>query len=616
VKLPERFRGFAAQYRWELVIAAGIVVFMLGFFGYREWLTSLHQHDPVNAPAPGALDEIFDAAALFVLGADQGTGMPTILEIARLLAPLVVGSAAVVALFSLSRDRLQKMRILGMRGHVVVCGLGQVGSEFLNHLRQADVVVIESDPANPNIDLCRSLRIPVIVGDAQREQTLRSAGVERAARLLAVGPSDAVNAEIVAVGQGIAVNEAGAGLRCLARIGDPELCALLRVQADDLAHDSRSSSLEFFNLDDIGARSWLQEFGVPPVERRPHILVSRLDGLGARLVVLAAARWCADRTDVTSLLWVTIVDDHAKERMDALVAQYPGVESVCHFEYSSLSVPDLRGLAAKLAGLAAPPLTRVFVTADTDEQALETALRLHQHFDSAKPLMVEMWQTSGVGRLIGGSDTGARTNITLFPSLKAACTSELVQGGSFEYYEPMAVEVHEQWRKLQTSGKPATKWQDLDEILKESSRAQARDIPIKLRKIKCDIDAIDASKESAFAFTDDEIEFLAREEHKRWIRERIEDGWQPVDTEEEKDRAAKKTPYMVPFDDLPENIADYDRNAVQAIPEILKSTGQRVVRVKTTEHDASPPAVCTGPDDSSDNDDDSQVPRQLHRHDN
>jgi hypothetical protein len=428
------------------------------------------------------------------------------------------------------------------------------------------------------------LRIPVIVGDAQREQTLRSAGVERAARLLAVGPSDAVNAEIVAVGQGIA--EAGAGLRCLARIGDPELCALLRVQADDLAHDSRSSSLEFFNLDDIGARSWLQEFGVPPYKRRPHILVSRLDGLGTRLVVLAAARWCADRTDVTSLLWVTVVDDHAKERMDAVFAQYPGVQSVCHFVYSSISVPDLRGLAATLAGLAAPPLTRAFVTADTDERALETALRLHQHFDSAEPLMVEMWQTSGVGRLIGGSDTGARTNITLFPSLKAACTPELVGGGSFEYYEPMAVEVHEQWRKLQTSGKPATKWQNLDESLKESSRAQARDIPIKLGKINCYIDTIDASKESAFAFTDGEIELLAREEHKRWIRERIEDGWQPVDTEEEKDRAAKKTPYMVPFDDLPEDIADYDRNAVQAIPEILKSTGRRVVRAKATEHDA------------------------------
>jgi hypothetical protein len=586
MKLSKRLRHFLTEYRWALVVAAGLVAFTLGFFGYREWLTGLHQHDPVTAPAPGVLDEIFDSAAMFILGSAQGTGMPIILEIARLLAPLVVGSAALIALFSLSRDRIQQLRVPRMRDHVVVCGLGQVGTEFLDHLKQVDVVVIESNPANPNIDLCRSRKIPVIVGDAQREQTLRSAGVQRAARLLAVGPSDAVNAEIIAVARGLAISEASTELRCLARIGDPELCALLRVQEDNLAEDSRSSSLEFFNLDDIGARSWLKEFGVAPDERRPHILVSRLDGLGTWLVILSAARWCADRADVTSLLWVTVVDDHAEERMRALLAQYPGVEAVCHFVYSSTSVHDMRGLAAKLAAVEAPPLTRAFVTADTDEQALETALGLHQHFDAAKPLMVEMWQTTGVGRLISANDTGERTNITLFPSLKAACTPELVRGGSFEYFEPMAVEIHEQWYKLQAPGKPAPKWQDLDESLKESNRAQARDIPVKLDKIKCYIEPINASKKSEFVFTDDEVELLAREEHKRWIRERIEDGWQPVDTEEEKDRAAKKTPYLIPFDHLPVDVANYDRKAVRAIPEVLKSTGQRVVRMENAEHAA------------------------------
>ncbi|MDT7760976.1 MAG: hypothetical protein QOC63_396, partial [Mycobacterium sp.] len=288
MKRPEWRRRILTEYRWVLIGAGGIVAFVLGVIGYHDWLTSLHQHDP-NVPAPSWFDVVFDSFALFVLGAAQGTAMPIILEIARLLAPLVVGSAALIALYSLSRDRLQRIKIPRMRGHVVVCGLGQVGSEFLRQLRQPKVVVIEADPANPNIELCRSLKIPVIVGDAQREQTLRSAGVERAARLFALGPSDAVNAEIVAVAQGLAIGGSGATLHCLARIGDPELCALLRIQEDNLAHDPRSSSLEFFNLDDISARSWLEEFGVTPDQRRPHILVSRLDGLGTWLVLLAAA---------------------------------------------------------------------------------------------------------------------------------------------------------------------------------------------------------------------------------------------------------------------------------------------------------------------------------------
>ena len=60
MKLPKQLRHFLTEYRWALVGAAGLVAFTLGFFGYREWLTNLHQHDPVTAPAPGVLDEIFD----------------------------------------------------------------------------------------------------------------------------------------------------------------------------------------------------------------------------------------------------------------------------------------------------------------------------------------------------------------------------------------------------------------------------------------------------------------------------------------------------------------------------------------------------------------------------
>jgi hypothetical protein len=153
VSRPEWLGRILTEYRWVLIGAGGIVAFVLGAVGYHDWLTGLHQHDPVTVPAPGWFDVVFDSFALFVLGAAQGTGMPIILEIARLLAPLVVGSAALIALFSLSRDRLQRMKIPRMHGHVVVCGLGQVGSEFLLQLRRAKVVVIEADPANPNIEL-------------------------------------------------------------------------------------------------------------------------------------------------------------------------------------------------------------------------------------------------------------------------------------------------------------------------------------------------------------------------------------------------------------------------------------------------------------------------------
>ena len=143
--------------------------------------------------------------------AGDHTHVPISLDIARFLAPVVAGYAGLVALASLFRDRVRQMRIPLMRGHVVICGLGDVGSVFLRHLREANgrVVVIDSDAANPNVELCRSWGVPIIVGDAQRGQTLESAGLRRAGRLLAVCPNDAVNTEIVAIADQLASGRSG-----------------------------------------------------------------------------------------------------------------------------------------------------------------------------------------------------------------------------------------------------------------------------------------------------------------------------------------------------------------------------------------------------------------------
>jgi hypothetical protein len=184
--------GIFADYRWYLLGAGGIVAFVLGCIGSWQFL---------HHPAPS--DVAYLSLRLFFMETSAGdhTHVPVSLDIARFLAPIVAGYAGLSALALLFRDRLQQTRIPLMRGHVVVCGLGDVGSVFLRHLREAEnrVVVIESDAANPNVELCHSLGVPIIVGDAQRERTLQAAGVQRADRLLAVCPHDAVNTEIVVV---------------------------------------------------------------------------------------------------------------------------------------------------------------------------------------------------------------------------------------------------------------------------------------------------------------------------------------------------------------------------------------------------------------------------------
>jgi hypothetical protein len=106
---------------------------------------------------------------------------------------------------------------------------------------------------------------------------------------------------------------------------------------------------------------------------------------------------------------------------------------MCRFLYASATVRDIHGLAAQHADNGAPPLTRGYVTANRDEQALETGLMLRHHLDASVPLVVALSQTHEVARLMNDVSTDrVLTNIDVFPTFERTCTMQLVEGGPFE----------------------------------------------------------------------------------------------------------------------------------------------------------------------------------------
>jgi hypothetical protein len=152
------------------------------------------------------------------------------------------------------------------------------------------------------------------------------------------------------------------------------------------------------------------------------------------------------------------------------------------------------------------------------------------------------------------------------------------------WVEPIAQAIHQRWRSEQISaGKPAPSWEELDESRKESSRDNARDIAVKLQLVGCDIAPLQEKAASDFAFTGEEVETLAAAEHRRWMRERLAAGW----TAGDKDVTRRTTPYLVPFEELPDDIAEYDRVFVREIPRLLTLAGLQVVRIPTTSRPVS-----------------------------
>jgi hypothetical protein len=516
--------------------------------------------------------------------------LPAALDIARFLAPAVAGYAGLAALSAVFRDRLQQMFVPFKRNHVVVCGLGDVGYVLVRHLHEIGerVVAVEACATNPHIAMCRLLHVPVIIGDAQSRRTLSAAGVERATRLVAVCLDDVVNTETVSAALELAHRRRGE-LSCLARIADPELCALLRVQA--AKRDDMVSQEDFFNVDEIGARLLLMRFdeffGSAGANRaQPHILVAQLDVLGEWVVWHAAWDWYHNRADSHAPLVVTVVDEDAEKRVHALKGRHPELkdEQTCLFVYCSESVDDIRALGDQHARERLPRIQRAYVTAYQDKKCLQTALKLRHVLPPDVPLVAAVWRARGAAALSRRAG-GLMKQVEVFSTLESSCTVDLVRGGSFEM---IAQAIHRHYLKIQDIPSPAwTEWADLEESFRESNRAQARHIAVKLRAVGYEIALLRDWGAASFDFNEEQITTLADMEHDRWARDKEAQGWK---WGPQRDNVNKLHPLLVPYDELPVSQQEVDRGFVRVIPSLLASVGLQMVPA----HDFGPAPTRAG----------------------
>lgn len=121
--------------------------------------------------------------------------------------------------------------------HVVVVGLGNVGTRVIRTLRELGITVVAIDKSDNarGVDLARELDIPLVLGDASREETLRMASVATARALVIVSTDDVTNLEAALQGRTLRP-----GLKVVMRLFDSDFAE--RIQRTFNIATSRSVS--------------------------------------------------------------------------------------------------------------------------------------------------------------------------------------------------------------------------------------------------------------------------------------------------------------------------------------------------------------------------------------
>jgi Trk K+ transport system NAD-binding subunit len=153
-------------------------------------------------------------------------------SVLRLLGAAVVAAFTAILTNYLLRARLSgalEFRRIPDSGHVVVCGLGNIGFRVVEELvkRQERVVVIEQSRDSRFVATARGLGVPVLMGDATVIAVLQQAHAARARAVITATSDDLLNLGIT-----LLVRELNPKQRVVLHMSDPQLANMLRESAN------------------------------------------------------------------------------------------------------------------------------------------------------------------------------------------------------------------------------------------------------------------------------------------------------------------------------------------------------------------------------------------------
>lgn len=236
--------------RREILLAslALLVLFLVGTGGYSllegwSWMDGLYMtFVTLSTIGFQEIHTLSDTGRLFTLGLGI-TGIGLLTFVVARSAQLLVASQRL-------RERRIMNQINDLSDHYVICGYGRVGQRLAEDLQSAGKPVVVVDIADDEIATLREKNVLHVQGNAEEEDILEQAGLDRAYCLILALPEDSSNVFVALT----------------ARELNPDLFILART----VDHDNRSKLLNA-GADKVIAPSEVGADRMAQVVLRPNV---------------------------------------------------------------------------------------------------------------------------------------------------------------------------------------------------------------------------------------------------------------------------------------------------------------------------------------------------------
>ncbi|MGZ5931054.1 MAG: NAD-binding protein [Rhizomicrobium sp.] len=583
---------------WLILGPMGLLAIALGYWGFLECDPSRPCHVVSHADAFFRSIGLLRLTGNYVLGPD-----PWQLVIAQFALPaMALLGGAKLLLVNLRRD-VRVALAHRARNHIIVCGLSDTGRHVVEGFVDAGraVVAITLDSDDPNSLACENLGVAVLKGDASQVGMLALAGLKRAEAVVMTTGSDAQNLEIgLRAGDLLEAERGDRTVKLLAELRSDWLRDALAGHRTAVL-GRKSAEMQLFNLYENSARSLLHSaaFARAFLEHgaHPHIVLAGFGSAGNEIV-----RHSIQTSFATpgTRLSVTIFDQNAEQAGKLFRLRSAGLNKLADFTFNSCLFADddassWLDIEKSLGGLRAD---MVVVALASDEDSLRAALQFRASLDRLgqleTPVFVRLRHQRKLGEFMRQVEGHALLpdRLISFGDLKQLACPDMLLGTGLDHLARAAHQAYLESIGPTERSPAAVPWERLPERFKQSNRALADHMPILLRTGGYRLVPGDGAMHP---FEPGTIERLAKAAHWRWCVEQWSAGWVYG---EHRDDVRRLHPLLRDWNEIPEDIRNWNRDQVQRIPAIARKAGymlcrERIVPLSEPDSDAAglPPDI-------------------------